>query len=50
MGSQLTSIVTYMTVVITSVDAAGEEVAVGLTVTGVEGAMHFVQTVEVYVT
>ena len=41
---------TYMTVVITSVGAAGEEVAVGLTVKGVEGAVHFVHTVEVYVT
>lgn len=47
MGGQLTSIVTYMTVVITSVGAAGEEVAVGFTVNGVEGAMHFVQIVEV---
>lgn len=36
-----------MTVVITSVVAAGEEVVVGLSGIGVDGAMHFVQIVEV---
>lgn len=36
-----------MTVVITSVVAAGEEVAFGFTATLVDGAIHFVQIVEV---
>lgn len=36
-----------MAVVITSVVVAGEPVAVGFTGTGIDGAMHFVQIVEV---